>query len=667
MGARPHCCLAIDCPCYQCSVCNTKWLAKDKLRKHHIYSPCSQLLTSQEKERDLRQGNRELERRHEEVTRNNAAIVEAIEKDTSAKEGRETETAKPNTISQPIGLTADRYMIEGDEEPLRSTLFNYRHENISETSQYAETASADVSFNPSASVKSSLLPELVGLSLYLFSNSSSSSLTFSSPSIEAVEALLAVVGSLRGLGEGGSLVREGGVWGEDRQGEAGVSGPVRDWMEGKGEQSSEDAVESGSPVKVSVEPRFKAEVEELVTDGIKQVGKLEANDENIIKSERAYEVEKVLQRREMRGKVEYLIKWTGYDDEKDNSWEPEANIVGEEKFLSFDKSDTFQLDQKVCIEKKKKIRITCKICDMNIKRTNLPKHNQMSHKVSSLDIFSCVHCDEWFASTNDLEEHISFHDLKRDQKRKEKGSLTQTKLYCRLCIFSCVAKILTKSKSGLPLSLKTKGNKGMKKHVKTHEQIYQCDQCENSYTNIIKFNSHVNTVHSERVYACEFCEYKVRTLANFKGHLLKHKGEYNFSCEQCDNMYVTKESLRTHIQTCHPVTPPVTCKICQKVFKLESQLNTHTKRRHLDERPYLCEIQNCELKFLSQNELKYHGKIHTGVRPYECDFCQSKFKRANGLKRHMSLHTGERPHICDLCGKGFIQRSNMILHKQTCT
>ena len=41
--------------------------------------------------------------------------------------------------------------------------------------------------------------------------------------------------------------------------------------------------------------------------------------------EEVYQVEKILNKRRTENGVEYLIKWKGYDDPSENTWEPKAN------------------------------------------------------------------------------------------------------------------------------------------------------------------------------------------------------------------------------------------------------------------------------------------------------------------------------------------------------
>ena len=55
-------------------------------------------------------------------------------------------------------------------------------------------------------------------------------------------------------------------------------------------------------------------------------GPIDEEEENILKQDDVYLVDKVLAKRKRRGKWEYLVKWRGYD-ESQNTWEPKANIL----------------------------------------------------------------------------------------------------------------------------------------------------------------------------------------------------------------------------------------------------------------------------------------------------------------------------------------------------
>merc|ERR1719264_480388 len=52
-----------------------------------------------------------------------------------------------------------------------------------------------------------------------------------------------------------------------------------------------------------------------------------------------YEVEKLLEKRVKKGKTEYLVKWKGYEDESENTWEPVENLDCEDKILDYEKKE----------------------------------------------------------------------------------------------------------------------------------------------------------------------------------------------------------------------------------------------------------------------------------------------------------------------------------------
>ena len=49
--------------------------------------------------------------------------------------------------------------------------------------------------------------------------------------------------------------------------------------------------------------------------------------QKVTKNNEIYRVEKVLRKRKRNGKMEYLVKWKGYEDPKFNSWVPESDLT----------------------------------------------------------------------------------------------------------------------------------------------------------------------------------------------------------------------------------------------------------------------------------------------------------------------------------------------------
>ena len=61
----------------------------------------------------------------------------------------------------------------------------------------------------------------------------------------------------------------------------------------------------------------------------------------------------------------------------------------------------------------------------------------------------------------------------------------------------------------------------------------------------------------------------------------------------------------------------IRCEICNRVFPREKSLQAH-KRIHTGEKPYLCDYPSCGKAFTQSGQLKTHQRLHTGEKPFIC-------------------------------------------------
>ncbi|XP_030377323.1 zinc finger protein 493-like [Scaptodrosophila lebanonensis] len=181
------------------------------------------------------------------------------------------------------------------------------------------------------------------------------------------------------------------------------------------------------------------------------------------------------------------------------------------------------------------------------------------------------------------------------------------------------------------------------------ERKLLCTKCDKTFGTRVGLQRHMQchvAITQRKMYPCETCDMKFVSnsyLWQHVRHVHQNVRPLPIICEQCGTGVLSNAALKDHMLV-HTEYAPHECDICQKCFKSERCLRQH-KETH-DSRP------------------TPNRPIRTDQMQQKCDYCGREFKRDNALKCHLILHTGQKPYSCDFCNRTFASGSNCCRHKK---
>ena len=205
-----------------------------------------------------------------------------------------------------------------------------------------------------------------------------------------------------------------------------------------------------------------------------------------------------------------------------------------------------------------------------------------------------------------------------------------------------------------------------KKDLKSRDKHF-CDICRKCFGSSSALSKHRERHEKEKPFKCEFCDKWFLTRDHVRGHTLRTHTVY------CDDQIFTVEEvdIPTPVRNERNVYP---CAKCGAEFSPESAIRRHLYSHWPNIKCLFCDKRFAQKTNAREHFLRIHNKdpeLRAPEEPkkdkfevFECQWegCGKRFRDKHILMRHKGIHSGEKPFQCEFCEKAFRQKSNLEDH-----
>lgn len=83
------------------------------------------------------------------------------------------------------------------------------------------------------------------------------------------------------------------------------------------------------------------------------------------------------------------------------------------------------------------------------------------------------------------------------------------------------------------------------------------------------------------------------------------------------------------------------------------------------EKSFKCPVASCPQRYATRYNVQRHlNSAHPGFVLNECQRCKQVLSSRQALRQHYAIHTGERPYRCQFCLQQFRQSSQLSQHRK---